>query len=91
MVAASDPDLVRLLDAAHHATKGMDSSVQAIELYRAAALVAERLVPAPIGVAVAGVLAIAAEHRRASGMRGNLGADKTMLALACAVLALEGS
>lgn len=84
-----DPDLIRLITAAHHATEDLAHDVQAVELYRAAALAAESQIPGPLGLAVAGVLAIAAEHRRVQRLRGNLGEHRTTLALALAVLAME--
>lgn len=76
-----DPDLLRFLDAADAATQQVGSEVQAVELYKAAALAAEQHVPVPLGLAVAGVLAIAAEKRRVSGLHGNLGEHRTTLAL----------
>lgn len=78
--------LHRLLGEAHDAARGINLTTDAGELYRDAAAVAEQRIAGPLGVAVAGVLAMAAEHRRASGMRGALGADLTMLALATRVL-----
>ena len=84
-----DPDLVRLVTVAHHATEHLAHDVQAVELYHAAALAAERQIPAPLGAAVAGVLAIAAELRRVTRLRGNLGEHRTMLALALAVIAMD--
>lgn len=76
---------MRLVKHAYVVTGHIDSSVSAEELYTDAALVAEQHGGA-IETAVAGVLAIAAENRRLSGLRGNLGEPHTMLALAVAVL-----
>lgn len=81
-----DPQLLRLLAAAHDTAGGIALAVDAAALYQAAATAAEQRIPGPLGVAVAGVLAMAAEHRRASGMRGALGANLSMLALAQRVL-----
>lgn len=85
-MSAANPDLGRLVDAAHAATRIVDSRISARQLYDEAAAVAEQRIPGPLGTAVAGVLAIAAEHRRVSGLRGSLGEHKTTLALAIAVL-----
>ena len=60
----------------------------AADLYDRAAVLAEHRLPAPLGVAVAGVLAMAAHERRVAELGGCLGASKVMLALALAVLEL---
>lgn len=78
--------LMRLADHAYLATRHIDSSVSAEELYTDAASIAEQRIPGALGTAVAGVLAIAAENRRVSRLRGSLGEHHTMLALAVAVL-----
>lgn len=80
--------LARLLGLAHDVTQHIDSQVSAVQLYRDAAAVAEQRIPGPLGVAVAGVLAVAAESRRVSGLRGILGERETTLSLAVAVLEL---
>lgn len=85
---AAAADVLRLLDAAHDATRRIDPQTSARRLYLDAASVAERRIPGPLGTAVAGVLAIAAESRRVSRLAGNLGEHKTTLALAIAVLEL---
>ena len=79
-------ELCRLIDAAHDVAVHIDASVSAVQLYLDAARVAEQRIPGPVGTAVAGVLAVAAEDRRLSGLRGVLGEQKTTLALAVAVL-----
>lgn len=79
-------ELARLVGLAHDATKHIASEVSAVQLYRDAAAVAEQRLPGPLGVAVAGVLAIAAETRRVRGLNGILGEHHTMLSLAVAVL-----
>lgn len=85
----SDAQLLRLLDAAHRAVAGLPHDTDACALYRRAAGVAQARLPDPLALSVAGVLALAAENRRVSGVCGALGADTTMLALALAVLADE--
>lgn len=80
-----DPDLTRLLSVAHERVAHVRHDVDAVALYREAARAAERL-SGPLGVAVAGVLAEAAERRRMTGLRGHLGCSNTMTALALAVL-----
>lgn len=81
--------LRRLLNHAHDTAGDIGYAEDAAALYQDATDVAEQRIPGPLGVAVAGVLAMAAEHRRASGARGALGADLTMLALARRVLELQ--
>lgn len=79
-------ELARLVGLAHDATKHIAPQVSAVQLYRDAVAVAEQCIPGPLGVAVAGVLAIAAESRLISGLNGSLGEHKSTLALAVAVL-----
>lgn len=79
-------ELARLTGLAHDAVQHIASSVSAVKLYRDAAAVAEQRILGPLGVAVAGVLAIAAESRRVRGLNGILGEHETMLSLAVAVL-----
>lgn len=78
--------LDRLVDHAHAVTKHISGSTSAVQLYTDAARIAEQRISGAIGTAVAGVLAIAAESRRVSGLRGSLGEHRTTLALAVAVL-----
>lgn len=82
----ADENLVRLVAAAHDATAHVASGVSAEQLYREAAHAAEQRIPGPLGTAVAGVLAVAAESRRVRRLRGNLGEHRTTMALALAVL-----
>lgn len=79
-------DLRRLVTAAHEATRHIAPEVDAQQLYTEASSVAEQAIPGPVGTAVAGVLAIAAESRRVRRLRGSLGESQPMLALALAVL-----
>jgi methylglyoxal synthase len=79
--------LIRLTDAAHQATIALPHDTDARALYVRAATAAEQTLPVPMNLAVAAVLAVAAEHRRVSGVRGSLGESHAMLALALAVLA----
>jgi hypothetical protein len=78
--------LVRLVGLTHDATRHVSHLTNVVELYRDASDVAEQRLPGPLGVAVAAVLATAAEHRRLSGVGGSLGADQPTMALAVAVL-----
>ncbi len=80
-------ELIRLITVAHRAIRQLASGTDARQLYRDAAATAERTIPGPVGAGVAGVLAMAAEQRRISGMSGCLGEQNTTLALAVAVLA----
>lgn len=82
----TDPELSRLPTIAHEATEHVAHNVDAAQLFEEGARAAERL-PEPLGVAVAGVLALAAYERRLTGLRGSLGASKTTMALALAALA----
>jgi hypothetical protein len=86
-VSAEHDALVRLVGLTHEATRHISHRASALQLYRDARDVAEQRLPGPLGVAVATVLAIAAENRRLSGLSGSLGADRSMMALAVAVLA----
>lgn len=88
--ARSEVDRLREV-AAHGQTLAFEVGVSARHLYDAAAAVAERRIPGPLGVAVAGVLAVAAESRRVRGLAGSLGEHKTTLALAIAVLELPAT
>lgn len=78
--------LARLVGLTHDATKHISHRTSVVQLYRDASDVAERRLPGPLGIAVAAVLAAAAEHRRLSGVGGSLGADQPTMALAVAVL-----
>jgi hypothetical protein len=60
-----------------------------LQLYRDASAVAERRLPGLLGIAVAAVLATAAEQRRLSEVSGSLGADQSTMALAVAVLEMR--
>jgi hypothetical protein len=82
-------ELCRLIDAAHSRVVGLVASTSAVQLYLDAARVAEQRIPGPVGTAVAGVLAVAAESRRLSGLRGVLGESEITLALAVAVLGMR--
>lgn len=81
-------DLVRLTAVAHDRTESLPSSAPAADLYDRAAQHAEHRIPGPLGTAIAGVLAMAAHERRATGIGGCLGAPRVMLALALAVTEL---
>jgi hypothetical protein len=85
-VTSDREELARLVGLAHDATKHIASEVSAVQLYLDAAAVAEQRIPGPLGVAVAGVLAIAAESRRIRRLSGSLGEHRPTLALAVAVL-----
>lgn len=87
MSATRRDDLVRLVGAAHDAVTGLPYDTDAVALYRRAAAHAEQVWPGALGLAVAGVLAIAAERRESTRIRGILGEHNTTLALALAVLA----
>lgn len=76
----------RLVGLAHDATKHLSAYASALDLYRDARDVAEERLPGLLGIAVACVLAGAAEHRRQSPIGGSLGANKSTMALAIAVL-----
>lgn len=80
--------LARLVGQAHDATAHLDTRADAAELFRRARDVAEQRIPGPLGVAVAAALAHAAYERSLSPVRGSLGASKSSLALALAVLDL---
>ena len=84
----TDPELVRLLTAAHEATRDIAHNVDVAQLFDDGARAAERM-PEPLGAAVAGVLALAAYERRltAHHRQDSLGASKTTMALALAALA----
>jgi hypothetical protein len=81
--------LVRLVGLTHDATKHISHRTSVLQLYRDASAVAERRLPGLLGIAVAAVLATAAEHRRLSGVGGSLGADQSTMALAVAVLEMR--
>jgi len=85
-MSAERDALVRLVGLTHEATRHVSHRTNVVQLYRDASAVAERRFPGPLGIAVAAVLATAAEHRRLSGVGGSLGADQPMMALAVAVL-----
>lgn len=83
--------LVCLLGLTHDATAHVSHLTSVLQLYHDASNVAEQRLPGPLGVAVAAVLATAAERRRLSGVGGSLGADQPTMALAIAVLETEVS
>lgn len=85
-MSAERDALVRLVGLAHEATRHVSHRTSVLQLYRDASDVAEQRLPGSLGVAVAAVLAIAAEQRRLSRIGGSLGADRSMMALAVAVL-----
>lgn len=75
-----------LISKVHNATAHLDAHASALQLYREARDAAEQCLPGPVGVAVAAVLAEAAVTRAQSPIGGSLGASKSLLALAVAVL-----
>lgn len=85
-MSAERDALVRLVGLTHDATMHVSHRASVVQLYLDASGVAERRLPGPLGVAVAAVLATAAERRRLSGVGGSLGADRPTMALAVAVL-----
>jgi hypothetical protein len=85
-VVTDREEFARLVGLAHDATSHLASRTSALQLYRDARDVAEERLPGPLGVAVACVLAGAAYHRQQARVGGCLGADKSMMALAIAVL-----
>jgi hypothetical protein len=89
-MSAEHDALVRLVGLAHDATRHISHRTSALQLYRDASNVAEQWLPGALGVAIAAVLATAAERRRLSGIAGSLGADRSMMALAIAVLERAG-
>lgn len=86
MTADDRDEWTRLVGLAHDATRHLSHRTSALQLYRDARDRAEQRLPGPLGVAVACVLAEAAELRRLSGVGGCLGANKAAMALAIAVL-----
>lgn len=88
-MSTEDDALVRLLDLTHNATRHISHRASVLQLYRDASHVAEQRIPGPLGVAIAAVLATAAELRRLSGVGGSLGADHPTMALAVAVLCVD--
>jgi hypothetical protein len=81
-MSAEHDALVRLVGLTHDATRHISHRASVAQLYRDASDVAEQKLPGPLGVAVAAVLATAAERRRLSGIGGSLGADRPTMALA---------
>lgn len=79
-------ELSRLVGLVHEATKHLSSRTSALQLYRDARDVAEVRVPGPLGVAIAAELAAAAYRRGLAEVGGSLGASKSTMALAVAVL-----
>jgi hypothetical protein len=78
-----DPELLRLLGAVHDLVdERLPPGADARQLYGSAAAVAERVLPGPVGVAVAATLALAAHQRRNAGLGGCLGESHASLALA---------
>jgi hypothetical protein len=90
-MSAEHDALVRLVRLTHDATRHVSHCTSVLQLYRDASDAAERRLPEPLGVAVAAVLATAAERRRLSGVSGSLGADQSTMALAVAVLEIVPS
>jgi hypothetical protein len=88
-MSTEDDALVRLVGLTHDATRHISHRTSALQLCRDASNVAEQRLPGPLGVAIAAVLAIAAERRRLSGVGGSLGADQPTMALAVAVLCVD--
>lgn len=84
-------ELSRLVGLAHDATAHIGFRTSAVQLYLDGSRAAERVIPGPLGVAIAGVLAMAAEERRAARIGGIMGERNTTLALALAVLELAVS
>lgn len=84
----ADPRLSLLAAAAYRATEHLSPQRSAVALFDSASAVAEAKLPGSLGVAAACVLAHAAERRRVTGLAGNLGESRSMLALALAVLDL---
>lgn len=78
--------IYRHIDAAYAATRHIQAGVDAVQLYDEAARAAEDRIPGDLGGAIAGVLAMAAESRRNARLSGNLGEQRTTIALALAVL-----
>lgn len=83
------PDLKRLLDVAHYRTHGqLPHNTPMQDLLNRAADRAEQVIDAPLGTAVAEVLAMEAEHLRAAGWDSPLSGSKMLTALALVVLDL---
>lgn len=78
--------MTNLVGVAHDSVGNVHHRSSAIELYQDGAAAAERALPAPLGVAVAGVLIKAAYERSLHRVSGSLGADNAMLALALAAM-----
>lgn len=83
---ASDDYAHELLTAAHEAARRIPHGTHAVTLYRRASAAAADIVPGPLGLAIAGVLEIAALNRELTGLAGVLGEHNAMLSLALAVL-----
>lgn len=79
-------ELSRLLTLAHDAVAHIGFRTDAVQLYLDGSRAAERVIPGPLGVAIAGVLALAAQERCAARIGGVMGERSTTLALAVAVL-----
>lgn len=88
-MSAEHDALIRLVRLTRDATKHVSHSTSVLQLYRDASAVAERRLPGLLGIAVAAVLATAAERRRLSEISGSLGADQPTMALAIAVLEMR--
>lgn len=82
------PDLQRLLTIAHDRVEHLPHNTPMQALLNRAADHAERHIGGDLGVAVAGVLAMEAEHLRAARWDSPLGRSKVLTALALAVLDL---
>jgi hypothetical protein len=89
-MSAEHDALVRLIELTHDATMHIPHNTSVVQLYRDASDVAEQRLPGPLGIAIAAVLATAAERRWQSGVGGSLGADRPTMALAIAVLERVG-
>lgn len=83
-------ELARLCDASYEVTAHLAPHASAVALYLEASAAAEERIRGPLGTAIAGVLAIAAEQRIGAGLRGWQGEHRTMLALATMVLSERG-
>ncbi|MGH3480522.1 MAG: hypothetical protein ACRDQD_27280 [Nocardioidaceae bacterium] len=82
------PDLQRLLAIAHDRTDRLPHNTPMRDVFGRAAEAAERHIDGDLGAAVAGVLAMEAEHLRVARWNSPLGRSKVLTALALAVLDL---
>lgn len=82
------PDLRRLVAIAHDRTDHLPHDTPMQDLFNRAADRAEQVIDAPLGVAIAGVLAMEAEHLRVARWDSPLGRSEMPIALALTVLDL---